>query len=161
MTKKPIVHLRVYKGIGGNSNILKDGNGKIQNENHLVKEIYNTLEWSNYLKNIRVHGFVKVDVEKVIENGEEISTEAIQKEVDSAMNPVADVPQTPDQKRIAELEAKIDALANGGNKAPEPIKEKTLEDYTMNELKEMYPNVADLGIRSKTVFIEKVREFEA
>ena len=64
---KPVVCLRWYKSNGFGNQISKDEKGNIQNKNQTVTEIYNTIEWNNYLKHIGVHGFVKIDVEKVVD----------------------------------------------------------------------------------------------
>lgn len=118
---KQIVHLRVYKSSGFGNQISKGEDGKIQNENYPVKVIHNTVEWANYLKYIGIHGFVKVEVEKVmqpIKDGyEEVKEfDAIKKEVENALNPKAKTELTPEQKRIAELEAKLEALISSGKK---------------------------------------------
>lgn len=168
---KPVVHLRVYRSKNGSREISYNADGSIQNENSLVKEIYNTLEWKNYLRHIGVHGFIKVVVEKVMLNGESQPTEAIQKEVDEAMNPTANVPLTPEQKRIAELEAKLDALVNGNQpkkavSAPNNSNEvvpvlpegKVLEDLKRGELEELFPNVSALEPKNKAEFIAHVIE---
>lgn len=170
---KPVVHLRVYRSKNGSNQISYDANGNVQNESQSVKEIHNTLQWTNYLRHIGVHGFIKVDVEKVIQDGKELPTEAIQKEVNEALSPSANVPQTPEQKRIAELEAKLEALINGNkptskieqiksnNKsnedAPQLPAGKTLEDLKRGELEELFPNVADLEPKNKAEFLDQVK----
>lgn len=115
MKTKKVVHLRVYKGNGKDLSLSYDENQNVKNENILVKLTHNTLEWNNYLKHIRVNGFVKAKVEKVLQDGKEVSTKDIAKEVENAINPVEKKELTYDQKRIADLEAKIDALSNQKN----------------------------------------------
>lgn len=113
------VHLRVYRGKAMTYN----ATGESTNENHIVKLEYNTAEYKRFLSMLRANGFIKADVEKVLDlttkdqngNYDEVSDfEAIQKEVDSALNPDGiEKELTADQKRIAALEAKIEALTNG------------------------------------------------
>ena len=62
---KPVVHLRVYRGNGKNDKLSYDEDGKVENENILVKLVHASLEWVNYLKNLRALGFVRPTVEKV------------------------------------------------------------------------------------------------
>lgn len=116
MGKKPIVHLRVYKG----RELNYTAEGKIKNENHLVKITYGTVEWKNFMDNLKPNGFVKVDVEKVL-NGDTLEAEKdfsnISKEVRESFDGDQKTILTPDQKRIAELEAKLEALANGNPKS--------------------------------------------
>lgn len=63
---KKVVWLRIYLG----REILKKQNGEIQNENQLVKLVYGTLEWKNYLKGMKSNPFCKVEVEKVFQQNE-------------------------------------------------------------------------------------------
>jgi len=122
---KPVVQLRVYKSNGTGNQLSYNENREVLNENHLVKLIYNTLEWRNYLEYLRVHGFIKVLVERVLQPTKEGYEEVkefsnIQKEVDSAMNPQKEIALTPEQKKIAELEAKLNALTE----SKKPIKKQ-------------------------------------
>lgn len=110
---KPTVQLRAYKTLGLGNKVVKDEDGKIQNENQEIALIYGNLEWNNYLKYLGVHGFIRVDVEKVTPEDDKLK-EKISKEVSEALNPKEVVELTPEQKKIAELEAKIEALIGGG-----------------------------------------------
>jgi len=107
--KQPLrtVHLRVFKG----TEILKRANGEVSNENQGVKLPYETFEWRNFMDNLINLGFCKVEVERILVDGKEDNSEKhkIQAQVDAKMKPAA-VELTPDQKRIAELEAKIEKL---------------------------------------------------
>lgn len=106
--KKPIVHLRVYKGL----QLFYDANGKVMNPNQIVKLTHDTIEWKNFIKNLSGLGFNSVKVEKVLSGDTlekiEISKEII-KEVEGVFKP-KEKELSPDQKRIADLEAKIEAL---------------------------------------------------
>lgn len=108
MSNKAVVHLRVYMSNGRDKEVSYNASGKPQNETILVKLTHDTLEWANYLKHLLVHGFVKVEVEKAIDG----DIESIKAEVDEAMNPIKEVVLSPEQKKIADLEAKLDALVN-------------------------------------------------
>jgi hypothetical protein len=106
----PIVHLRIYKG----GKMTYDENQVIQNPNQLVKLKYGTLEWANFLKNLPTMGFTSAKVEKVLDEKtlEDIATpKHITEEVANVYKTPA-IPMTADQKRIADLEAKIEALTN-------------------------------------------------
>lgn len=134
MEKKPIIKLRTYRG----REINYDANGKIKNENNLVSLDYGTKIWALFMKNLPLNGYCKVDVEKAFKvtgNGyepiEDLSV--YQKEVKEAFNPKKEVALTDDQKRIAELEAKIEAMA-GGKKVEEKKQEKP-EDKKEGDLK--------------------------
>ena len=117
--KNPIVYLRVYHSNGRDQKVNYSKDGEVQNENILVSLEYNTLAWSNYLKYIKAMGFVKVIVEKI--NGEGNMAE-IKKEVYNAFNNISKKPLTDDQKRIAELEAKINSLAGKSNEKDTDVK---------------------------------------
>ena len=115
--KRLSVHLRVYRG----KSMTYNSKGESTNENHVVKLEYNTAEYKRFLSMLRSNGFIKADVEKVLDLStkvdgkskdepgyyEEVDNfEDIQKEVDFALNPDgAEKELTPDQKRIADLEA--------------------------------------------------------
>lgn len=147
MGKKPVVNLRVFKG----AKMSFDENGKPQNENQSVKLIHDTVEWANFLKNFRANAYVKAEVEsvkiidKVKKDGflvDEVSdydnVDAIKKEVAEAFNSVPQVKLTPEQQRIADLEAKIDALT-GGSKKPVEKKEEKVEQNTEPQKKAEKP----------------------
>lgn len=139
---KRVVHLRVYKAYGQSNKVVNDENG-IVNENNICKLTHNTLEWKNYLKHLRVNGFVKAEVEKVIipvsggyddvEDYEDIS-----KEVKKAMSSV-DKALTPEQKKIAELEAKLDAILNNTKSKSKPTPTQVNEDKdALTDARERY-----------------------
>jgi len=146
MQNKAIVHLRVYKSNGRDSEISYSADGSVQNENILVKLRHDTLEWSNYLKHLVVNGFVKVEVEKVIDG----NIDSIKKEVNDAMFPIKEVVLSPEQKKIADLEAKLDALMGKDVKVEEKTIDVVYEDVsadvatkeeTLKEARERYKKV--------------------
>ena len=146
MGKKPIIKLRTYRGLEKNY----DANGNIKNENNLVSLEHNSKEWVIFMKNLRLNGFCAVEVEKgfkQLESGYEPITDlsAFQKEVDEAFNPKQEVTLTPDQKRIAELEAKLEAFMNGGKqevKGAKKVAEKPLKEV-VEQSEKPAPNIND------------------
>jgi len=126
------VHLHIYMGKHGIKGIAKGENGKVVNDNHLVKLAYGSFSWDNYMKNLQASGIIKVDVvgflKKDYKEGPFTYDEAkgVQAEVDTAMTVQAEVKLTPDQKRLAELEAKYNALIEeqAGNSEEKPEEEE-------------------------------------
>lgn len=149
------VHLRVYRG----KTLTYNAKGESTNENHIVKLDYDTQEYKRFLSMLKANGFIKADVEKVLdinkptkEGYEEIEDlKYIQEEVEKAINPDgAEKELTEDQKRIAALEAKIEELTGGkkadskdGGKTAEPKKELTEEEKT--ELKTLRDEYVELN----------------
>lgn len=121
MAKKSTVKLRVYKG----QKLSYNSDGSIQNENQIITLPHNRVEWRTFLKNIKMHNYIKVDVEDafyvdkkkdeegyfvdIITKCTEDEIKAIKQEVDTAFKPAKEE-MTPEQRRIAELEAKIELL---------------------------------------------------
>jgi hypothetical protein len=146
---KKVIWLRIYRG----NEILKRENGTIKNENSKVALTHNTLEWKLYLEHLRANPFCKVVVEKVLEqkDGKYVELEipkSIEDEVRIAHLGDQTVKLTPEQKRIAELEAKLDALlslklVDGDKKEDIKVVDEDLEDlkskYKEQEGKEV-PN---------------------
>lgn len=143
MGKKPIVRLRVYKG----QKMSFDETGKPQNENQKVTLTHDTVQWTNFMKNMRANGYARVDVENVeyIESvkgsdgffKDEVSKvdaetiDSIKAEVKNSFEvKVAEL--TPEQKKIQELEAKINALASGSAKVKEEKPKKDVKDIEVN-----------------------------
>lgn len=131
MEKKPIVHLRVYKG---ELNYTSDG--KIKNENQSVKIQHNTVEWFNFMKYLNANQYSKVGVDRVL-NGSTMEPLKDYKEIEEEVKKAfegqdKEIQLTPDQKRIAELEAKIEGLM----KASKPVKSDVVVPKEDNELQE-------------------------
>ena len=131
---KKVVHLRVFKG----KKILKDENGKVENENNKVSLTYETLEWRNYLKRLIANGFCKVEVEKLFELKDEKYVECevpkkIKDEVLLAHKGDQTVKLTPEQKEIAELKAQMAELLAMGKKSGE---DEDLEDLKVKYKKQ-------------------------
>jgi hypothetical protein len=128
MSKKTnlVVHLKWIKGARKSF----DENGVLQNENGITKLRYGTLEWRNYLKRLRTHGFCDVTAVKMFEDTR--SSEDRYKEVDVLEEIALEVTDaiqiekpvlSKEEQRIAKLEAQIEALT----KASEPKKKEVKE----------------------------------
>lgn len=141
---KTVVKLRVYKG----RELLLKADGKTPaNENELITLTYNDLQWKKHLVNLGKMGVCKIEVEAVyqVDKGNETKIDASQElinEIDAVLKPLKSE-LTPEQKRISELEAKLDALVNGSNanqmKVVEPKEVTGLEDgETLEQLQVKY-----------------------
>jgi len=122
-----VIHLRWVKG----KQLSYDGQGELQNENGLTKLRYGTLGWVNYLKRLKTHGFCEVTAVAAFDGKsyEELEVpEEIALEVVNAIKE-ADVVLTAEQQRIADLEAKLEALINK-DKPVKKVKEvKSSENF--------------------------------
>ena len=180
MGKKPAISLRVYRG----KQMSYDAQGKVQNENQLVKLTHDTKEWSNFMKNLVTNGYLKVDVEdvKLVEKVRVSDKEAndygffkdvisqyddkemIKKEVELVFNKQTQPSMSASERRIAELEAKINALLAQSEEAvivKEPKKEKVAKpdkkvmenlrvDYAeLNDGKKAFPGWDEDTLREK------------
>jgi hypothetical protein len=131
--KKPIVKLRVYRGVELNY----DAKGNVKNENFLISVEHGTNLWKLTMKNLKLNGYCKVEVESVWQlqsdsTYKEVEDKnAIVKEVKNSFEFEKEVVLTPDQKRIAELEAKLEAFMNGG------VKKEVVEEVTENSLEDI------------------------
>ena len=118
--KETIVHLKAYDRIGTDSSLKYDESGKVLNTSNVIKIAYNSTAYSNYLKNINMFGFAKIEVFKVSKLNKdkyEPQTkevfEAIKKEVHEATShkkEIYKVDKVDESSKIAELEAKLDKL---------------------------------------------------
>lgn len=187
MAKKSVVHLRVYKG----AKMSYDEKGKAQNENQIVKIQYGSFEWNNFMKMAAKNGYCKIEVEKAIEvegafENEKVSelsdTSKIKAEVLEAVNPKKETELTADQKRIKELEDKLDLLLNGKKSdVKEDVKElkeeiKDLKDGSDDDKEESKDEIYPVKLRedyeelmgkkphhkaSDETLIEQMEEFKA
>jgi len=138
---RKVVHLRMYLG----REILKRENGDISNPNQKVSLIYETLEWNNYLKNIKNEGICKLEVEKLFEHdGKDYKSIEIDKkiidEVNLAFKNDIKVVLTPEQKEIAELKAQMKKLLDKNHKVNNNIDNDLAElqaKYKEQEKKEV------------------------
>lgn len=115
MSKQVVVKLQVYRGRGLNYN----SNGEITTENWEVSLVHGNPEYFLFLKHMRANGFCHVVVNSAIEvESEEIGSyeetpvsdlSKYKKEVDSYFS-LPEKPLTEEQKRIKELEDKLNQL---------------------------------------------------
>ncbi len=151
MGEKPTISVRVYKG----SKMSFDAKGNAQNENQSIKYVHDTVEWANFLKNISANGYCKVEVEsvKVIEKVKENNffvdkvsdyenIDAIKKEVEIAFKNQTEEKLTPEQQKIADLEAKLNALLGKKEEVveekPKKVKQETSNPEDIEVLREEY-----------------------
>lgn len=130
------IHIRIYKAKQGVTGLGFDGEGKVLNENHLVKLPHDTMEWHNYLKTLKPNGIIKVDVVgfykstdsdgKFVYEGE---TKEVEAAIHTALHGAKDAPLSKDEeiallkKQMAELMGKKDKPVK--EKAPEKAPAKT------------------------------------
>lgn len=102
------VHLRVFRG----EKLSYNADGTPQTENFIVKLQYDTSEYTSFLKMLVPNGYVKVDVERVLDLNkkdaskkygyEEIEDKSkFQEEVKNEMAKFLNVPETHEQKMAA------------------------------------------------------------
>lgn len=140
MEKKPTVSLQVYKG----KELSYNKDGSVQNENHPVKIEHNTISWRNFMKYLRANGYVDVKVNSAYHvDADDKQTpykdiDTIKKEVKEALSPTPIKVMTPEQKEIAELKAKVDALIGKSPKKTKKIKPVQEIDLKLKEVREEY-----------------------
>lgn len=172
MSKKhKIIHLHVYRGKQGAQGIVKDEKGKVLNINNLVKLTHNTKEWDDYLKMLRINGFVKVEVKGFLaglkSNGDlELNNdgsfkynevpESVLKEVKEALKGSDEVKLTPEQKEIAELKTQMAELISG-NKEKVPSKVDPELDKAREDYEKVYSEKGH-HLWSLSTILEKIKE---
>jgi len=127
---RKVVHLRIFKGI----EILRKEDGTIRNENQIVKVLYDTIEWRNYISRLPYGGNCKVDVLRVLSvpDYQELDKTEINDEVQKAFLNKPVLQLTEQEKTIEELKSKINMLIKDNAKAnkKEPINEVDyVDDY--------------------------------
>jgi len=157
--KKPIVHLRIFKG----QELLYDGYGNVKTPSQIVKLTHDTVEWKNFLKNLTASGYGMAKVEKVLQEVDgKFDEVSIPSEIVKEVENVFKAPEkelTPEQKRIADLEAKLEAITKG-NKPQKGIdlladlkaKYKSMTDAIPNPdwtVQEYQDIIADMEAASK------------
>ncbi|OPC11958.1 hypothetical protein BAX93_05515 [Elizabethkingia meningoseptica] len=150
---KLAVHLLVFYG-----KVLYDEKQKLISKNAPVQLIYGSNEWDRFFDNRVLNGISKATVEKAfdlekpnkdipvesLERYEELNEKEIvllQDEVDSYFKaPEAEL--TPDQKKIKELEEKLEQIMAGGTKVEQVVTTKVPETpvdiEVLNTAKEQY-----------------------
>lgn len=137
MDSNLIVHLRLYKG----SRILKDEEGAITNENQIYKVMYDSKMWDIAIKQRNLKNeYGVITLEKVVDTkGNEVKDleidgvkiEDLIKSDLKEMLVGTDIPLTEDQKRIKELEDKIEKLMANSKKEESNIDEIRSEYETL------------------------------
>lgn len=136
---RKVVHLQVYRG----KSLNYDKAGNITTEGSLIKLLYGDLQYYNFLRSLRANGCIFEDgkassgLKKVFQvkwNGEENREDAEEVTDAKTLNAIReeldryyDLPKaelTPDQQRIADLEAKVAALTAGGIGEEDLIREE-------------------------------------
>lgn len=168
--KTLLVTLRAYKG-----RVNYDANGKVTSENQPVKLVYGSGSWINYLKWGRLN-HTRLDVEKVVEQTmEAIDTgrknaqgfkitrpefsykeidisDKIKAEVEAAMAaPEKDL--TPEQKKLAELEAVIESMKTQGRGKTH----KVADPKPKEEPKDTVSTISESDIKSLRAEYEELR----
>lgn len=142
MGKKPVIKLRVYRG----TELNYDENRNVKNENHLVSIEHNSRMWVLFKKNVLLNGYCKVSVDSAFVKNEKGDYDEVkdlsvfENEIKEAFTDKANVKISPQEARIAELEAKLDALINGSKKEPKKeVKEEKGDD--LDDLRAEYEKV--------------------
>ncbi|MDV3630463.1 hypothetical protein CMU57_02105 [Elizabethkingia anophelis] len=150
---KLAVHLLVFYG-----KVLYDEKQKLISKSAPVQLIYGSNEWDRFFDNRVLNGISKATVERAfdldkpnkdipvesLERYEELNEkeiELLQDEVDSYFKaPEAEL--TPDQKKIKELEEKLEQIMAGGSKVEQVVTTKVPEtpadNEALNNTKEQY-----------------------
>lgn len=132
--KKPIVKIRVYRGVELNY----DANGNAKNENYIISMEYGSKIWELFKRNLKLNGYCKAELDSVWnEESEGIYDEvkdvtSYKKEVEDAFDSKVKVELTADQKRIAELEAKLEAFMSSNKEVD--IKRDTVINITKEDV---------------------------
>ena len=128
---KKIVALKVYKGV----EMLQKPDGSIHNETQYIKTEHGTNEWACLMKFLNSSGYCKVVVEDAyFMDGTKLDSSEItpiKKEVKEAFtfNTIQDL--TPEQKKIQELEAKLNSLIEGDASEKTKIQKLRSEYYQL------------------------------
>lgn len=121
------VTLRCYEG----DELTYDKNGNVKNPNQQVTLVYNDAHWKRHVGNLPRIGFGVIEVEEVVDASENVSTEIPQAIIDEVNSIIAkpEVQLTPEQQRIADLEAQLAELKKlvGGNATAKVVDDNLLE----------------------------------
>lgn len=166
MGTKRIVHLRIYKG----KELNYDSAGKIKNENQLVKLVYKSREWHNFLKHIIINGICSVVIETVL-----IEAGKGYREVKATKDELAEVKKAsvitaikapPSEAEIEniELKKKLEAYENRDmgehgkeiNQTNNPIIKP--EDMTFPELRRVFPKIK---AKNHKKFLEEIEKLNS
>ena len=173
MGKKPkdrkIVKIKVYKG----DQILLKQDGTINNEFHYIKTEHGTNEWKCLMKHLKHAGYCEVhveDVQVISENKifklKESEISSIKKEVNNFFNFKTKQHLSPEQKKIKELEEKLNNLLKNSNKTQElyDSDQESEEKTEMQLLRSEYFNLAGKRCSpkwDKETLEQKIQELKA
>lgn len=173
MVKKPIVSIRIYRG----QKLYYNEHQEIENENQLITYTYNTLSWRLFLKHIGKHGYAAVKVEEVyyseIKLGKEVVDKSVpidivnsvKNEVEKAFNISEESLLTPEQKKIKELEEKINKLLKNSNRTQE-LNDSDIKPEEKEEMKSLRSEYYDLAEKrcspkwDKQTLEQKIKELK-
>jgi hypothetical protein len=128
---KKIVALKVYKGV----EMLQKPDGSVHNETQYIRTEHGTNEWGCLMKFLNSSGYCKVVVEDVYlldgEKPDSYEIDLIKKEVEGAFSFNTTQELTPEQKKIQELEAKLNSLIDSGNDEKTNIQKLRSEYYEL------------------------------
>lgn len=177
---KKFVTLRIYKG----SEIVKGENGQVKNENQEVTVQIDSLEFQNYVKHLPFSQYRRVDIVRCFEvtNGfndeegkyhaEDVKAIETPEEVQTAIESMfksKKVQLTPDQQKIADLEAKLEMLMKAqpnpeNDKAPKISVNEPAEPSLLDELRAEYEALAGKKpnhLMKEDKLQEKINELKA
>ncbi len=154
---KKFVTLRIYKG----SEIITGENGVVKNENQEVTVQIDSLEFKNYVNHLPFSQYRRVDIVKCQEvqsayhdaegkyypeEAQDIETPAEVTEAINSMFKGKKVALTPDQQKIADLEAKLEKLMKSepnpeNGKTPKIAVNEQSEPSLLDQLRSEYESL--------------------
>lgn len=118
--------LMLYKG----NKLTYDAVGNIDNEKQKMTLTYGDTQWPKHLNNLKSFGLCKVELIGFIDSKDENAKapKELELEIENLLKP-AEAELTPEQKRIKDLEEKLEALSKAQTKEPKEQKaKKTTEE---------------------------------
>lgn len=139
MATKQTAVLKIYFG---KEILMKADRTTVANQNQNITLTYNDLQWKAHLENIKKMGICKVEVVQLIQDDQEVEVPAKLKTEIEALLKTPEALLTPEQQKIKDLEAKVEALlagnANQTSRIPVGKKEETQIDKDLSEMTEKY-----------------------
>lgn len=177
---KKFVTLRIYKG----SEIVTGEDGNVKNENQEVTVQIDSLEFQNYVKHLPFSQYRRVEILKCVEvktaytdaegkyhaeETEEMQTPEEVLDVIKNMFVGKKAQLTPEQQRIADLEAKIESLMKSqpnpeNGKAPKISNDEKAEPSLLDELRAEYETLSGKKpnhLMKEDKLQEKINELKA
>lgn len=148
-SSRAVIKLQAYKG-----KKTYDENGNVASTNQKLTLIYGSKESESFLRHCKLIGFTDLEVKGIFVDGEQDDTHLDEVKAEfSAVFQDKPVALTPDQKRIAELEAKLEALIAGGK----PPKAKASEPQESTEKEEGAQEPEKKQTKAAKAELEKLR----